>query len=206
MMAVRLEDVRQRHPHDVSTDLPPWAVRQLVRAVKKYNRICQHGSQSRSNPGMIGAMEYIHAGKIGEVKVARGLCYKPRDTIGARGTFSLFPLGDHDTVVSSVPFLNTLSYGTAHAFTRAIRLKREQINMGTSSWSANLTEFGYFGSEDQAFADYFQKPLALGKKRFSLMQFSTSLNLKQIVKPHVVLVVMESWGQYGTSRTAPALC
>src|SRR5262250_2562820 len=27
--------------------------RQLVRAVKRYNRICQHGSQSRSNPGMI---------------------------------------------------------------------------------------------------------------------------------------------------------
>ena len=31
--------------------------RQLVRAVKKYNRICQHGSQSRSNPGMIEAIQ-----------------------------------------------------------------------------------------------------------------------------------------------------
>ncbi len=30
--------------------------RQLVRAVKKYNRICQHGSQSRSNPGMLEAI------------------------------------------------------------------------------------------------------------------------------------------------------
>ena len=31
--------------------------RQLVRAVKKYKRICQHGSQSRSNPGMLQAIE-----------------------------------------------------------------------------------------------------------------------------------------------------
>ena len=123
--------------------------------------------------------------------------------IGARGTFSLFPLGDHDTVVSSVPFLNILSYGTAHAFSRAIQLKREQIKMGTSSWSANLTEFGYSGSEDQAFADYFQKPLAIGKNRFSMMQFSTSLNLKHSVKPNVVLVVMESWGQYGLQFNKP---
>jgi len=29
--------------------------RQLVRAVKKYNRICQHGSQSRSKPGNDGS-------------------------------------------------------------------------------------------------------------------------------------------------------
>src|SRR6516162_7518767 len=34
----------------------PYEGRQLVRAVKKYNRICQHGSQSRSNPGMIEAI------------------------------------------------------------------------------------------------------------------------------------------------------
>ncbi len=117
--------------------------------------------------------------------------------VGARGTISLFPLGDHDTVVSSVPFLNTLSYGTAHAFTRAIRLKREQIKMGSSLWFANLKEFGYLGLEDQAFADYFEKPIDAAENRFSKMQFSTSLNLKHSVKPHVVLVVMESWGQYG---------
>src|SRR5256885_15784342 len=33
--------------------------RQLVRAVKKYNRICQHGSQSRSNPGMLEAIQQL---------------------------------------------------------------------------------------------------------------------------------------------------
>jgi predicted dehydrogenase len=56
--------------------------RQLVRAVKKYNRICQHGSQSRSNPGMIEAIHHLSDGTIGDVYLARALCYKWRGTIG----------------------------------------------------------------------------------------------------------------------------
>jgi predicted dehydrogenase len=56
--------------------------RQLVRAVKKYNRICQHGSQSRSNPGMIEAIGHVGDGTIGEVYLARALCYKWRGSIG----------------------------------------------------------------------------------------------------------------------------
>jgi len=56
--------------------------RQLVRAVKKYNRICQHGSQSRSNPGMIEAIHHLSDGTIGDVYVARALCYKWRPSIG----------------------------------------------------------------------------------------------------------------------------
>jgi predicted dehydrogenase len=60
----------------------PFEGRQLVRAVKKYNRICQHGSQSRSNPGMIEAIHGLHDGVIGDVYLARALCYKWRGTIG----------------------------------------------------------------------------------------------------------------------------
>ena len=56
--------------------------RQLVRAVHKYNRICQHGSQSRSNPGMIEAIHHVQDGTIGDCYMARALCYKWRDTIG----------------------------------------------------------------------------------------------------------------------------
>ena len=56
--------------------------RQLVRAVKKYNRICQHGSQSRSNPGMIEAIQRLRDGTIGDVYMARALCYKWRPSIG----------------------------------------------------------------------------------------------------------------------------
>jgi len=56
--------------------------RQLVRAVKKYNRICQHGSQSRSNPGMLEAIQQLRDGTIGDVYMARALCYKWRPSIG----------------------------------------------------------------------------------------------------------------------------
>ena len=56
--------------------------RQLVRAVKKYNRICQHGSQSRSNPGMLEAIKHVKDGTIGDVYLARALCYKWRQAIG----------------------------------------------------------------------------------------------------------------------------
>src|SRR5580704_10441527 len=56
--------------------------RQLVRAVKKYNRICQHGSQSRSNPGMIEAIHHLSDGTVGDVYMARALCYKWRPSIG----------------------------------------------------------------------------------------------------------------------------
>jgi predicted dehydrogenase len=56
--------------------------RLMVEAARKYNRICQVGTQSRSNPGMREAIQYIHDGKIGEVKVAYGTCYKPRKSIG----------------------------------------------------------------------------------------------------------------------------
>jgi predicted dehydrogenase len=56
--------------------------RQLVRAVKKYNRICQHGSQSRSNPGMIEAIKRVNDGTIGDTYLARALCYKWRPSIG----------------------------------------------------------------------------------------------------------------------------
>jgi predicted dehydrogenase len=56
--------------------------RQLVRAVKKHNRICQHGSQSRSSPGMLEAIRHLSDGAIGDVYMARAICYKWRPSIG----------------------------------------------------------------------------------------------------------------------------
>src|SRR5439155_17413270 len=49
---------------------------------RKLGRICQTGTQCRSSDGVIKAIEYIRSGKLGEVKLARGLCYKPRGSIG----------------------------------------------------------------------------------------------------------------------------
>jgi hypothetical protein len=47
-----------------------------VEAAKKYNRIVQHGTQSRSNGEMAPIVEVIKSGKLGKLLVSRGLCYK----------------------------------------------------------------------------------------------------------------------------------
>ncbi len=54
----------------------------MLKAARKYDRLCQVGTQSRSNPGMRAAIEFIHAGKIGPVTLAYGTCYKSRKSIG----------------------------------------------------------------------------------------------------------------------------
>ncbi|PYY06683.1 MAG: gfo/Idh/MocA family oxidoreductase [Acidobacteria bacterium] len=71
-----------------------WEGRQLVEAVRKYNRICQHGSQARSNPGMIEAIRHVRGGLIGDVYLARALCYKWRASIG-HATPEPVPAGVH---------------------------------------------------------------------------------------------------------------
>ena len=45
MMAVRLEDLRQRHPNDPVADLPPWAVRSLIRAHPTVRLIITHADR-----------------------------------------------------------------------------------------------------------------------------------------------------------------
>ena len=54
----------------------------MVQAARKYDRVCQVGTQSRSNAGLRDAVAYIHAGNIGKVSLAYGNCYKPRKSIG----------------------------------------------------------------------------------------------------------------------------
>jgi predicted dehydrogenase len=63
--------------------------RRVVEAARKYNKICQTGTQCRSNKGMRDAMQFVHDGKIGNVAVARGLCYKRRKTIGPLGNYPI---------------------------------------------------------------------------------------------------------------------
>ena len=59
-----------------------WEGRRIVEASRHYNKICQTGTQVRSQPGIREAIEYLRAGKLGKLSVARGLCYKSRPSIG----------------------------------------------------------------------------------------------------------------------------
>ncbi len=58
--------------------------RKMVEAARKYNRIVQTGTQCRSHKGIQDAIDFIRAGKIGQVYMAKGLCYKPRGSIGIK--------------------------------------------------------------------------------------------------------------------------
>jgi predicted dehydrogenase len=71
-----------------------WEGRQLVRAVNKYKVICEHGSQCRSSAAIWEAMDQMRSGLLGDVYMARGLCYKWRDTIGHAGPEPI-PAGVH---------------------------------------------------------------------------------------------------------------
>ena len=62
--------------------------RRMVEAARRYQRICQSGLQARSNPGMVSAIQYVQSGKIGAVRIARGLCYKRRAPVGFVGPSS----------------------------------------------------------------------------------------------------------------------
>jgi predicted dehydrogenase len=67
--------------------------RMVLELARKHGRIVQTGSQSRSNPGMRQFIDYVRSGKLGKVSVARGLCYKRRESINKVGTPGKPPAG-----------------------------------------------------------------------------------------------------------------
>ncbi len=56
--------------------------RQLVRAAQKYNRVVQHGTNSRSGGAIMDGVKKMRDGLIGDLYLSRGLCYKWRKSIG----------------------------------------------------------------------------------------------------------------------------
>ncbi len=59
-----------------------FEVKQIVAAARKYNRMVQQGSQSRSSAALRDGVQKLREGQIGDIYLSRGLCYKWRDTIG----------------------------------------------------------------------------------------------------------------------------
>jgi predicted dehydrogenase len=59
-----------------------WEGRKAVEAARKYNRIVQTGTQSRSSQAIKEAAAWVREGNLGKILVSRGLCYKPRQSIG----------------------------------------------------------------------------------------------------------------------------
>ncbi len=55
-----------------------------VDAARKYGRVVQHGTQSRSDQKWADLAEIVKQGKYGKLLVSRALCYKPRGSIGVK--------------------------------------------------------------------------------------------------------------------------
>ncbi len=64
-----------------------WEGRQTVAAARKYNKICQIGTQQRSDPMQAEIKKFLHEEKaLGEIKAARVNRYGIRPSIGKRDT------------------------------------------------------------------------------------------------------------------------
>lgn len=59
-----------------------WEGGKAVEAARQYGKIVQAGTQSRSSHAIREAVEWVSDGNLGKVLIARGLCYKPRHSIG----------------------------------------------------------------------------------------------------------------------------
>jgi len=77
--------------------------RRLVEIARENNRVVQHGTQIRSSEGIREAVQKLNEGVIGEVYMARGLCYRWRPTIGTTPVTDV-PAGVHyDTWLGPAP-------------------------------------------------------------------------------------------------------
>ena len=70
--------------------------RRMVDAAKKLGRICQGGTQNRSRGQLAAAVQYMHEGKLGEVKLAKSIIYGGRGSIGGPAECAMPPRCDYD--------------------------------------------------------------------------------------------------------------
>src|SRR5579871_5884417 len=86
-----------------------FEAKQIVAAAQKYNRLVQHGTNSRSGVAVRDAMKKMQDGLIGDIYMARGLCFKWRDTIGTAPEAPVPPGVHYDLWLGPAP---------EHAFTK----------------------------------------------------------------------------------------
>jgi predicted dehydrogenase len=76
----------------------------MIEAARKYKRMVQVGSQSRSIPHKMKAMQLLREGVIGEVHSSKGLCFKRRKSIGHMADLTTPPPGiDWDKFLGPAP-------------------------------------------------------------------------------------------------------
>jgi len=81
----------------------PYEGQKMIDAARKYSRMVQIGSQSRSMTHKIKAMQLLHDGVIGQVYLAKGLCFKWRPSIGHKPDEPTPPGLDWDKFLGPAP-------------------------------------------------------------------------------------------------------
>jgi predicted dehydrogenase len=77
--------------------------RRIVQAARKLGRICQGGTQYRSSGSWIEAIEYLRAGKLGDVKLAKSIVYGRRGSIGKPGKYEVPASVDYNLFAGPAP-------------------------------------------------------------------------------------------------------
>jgi predicted dehydrogenase len=86
----------------VSYDI--WEGEQMIEAAKRYGKMVQVGTQSRSSQGIAEAVDWVGRGHLGKILVARGICYKRRASIGKTEGPQLIPASvDYDLWCGPAP-------------------------------------------------------------------------------------------------------
>ncbi|MCI0745674.1 MAG: Gfo/Idh/MocA family oxidoreductase [Verrucomicrobia subdivision 3 bacterium] len=81
-----------------------WEGRKIVEAARKYKKIVQTGTQSRTSLGIAECFAWLKEGNLGKMTLARGLCYKPRPSIGkVEGPQPVPPGVDYDLWCGPAP-------------------------------------------------------------------------------------------------------
>jgi predicted dehydrogenase len=77
--------------------------RRIVQVARHLGRICQGGTQNRSNGALAEAIQYIHDRKLGEVKLARSIVYGRRGSIGGPGQYEIPASVDYNLFAGPAP-------------------------------------------------------------------------------------------------------
>ena len=80
-----------------------FEAKQIVAAARKYNRMVQQGSQSRSSVALQDGVQKMRDGLLGDLYLSRGLCYKWRDTIGRKPVSDAPSYVDYDLWTGPAP-------------------------------------------------------------------------------------------------------
>ncbi|MHC4574552.1 MAG: Gfo/Idh/MocA family oxidoreductase [Planctomycetota bacterium] len=77
--------------------------RYLVNLARKYNRIVQHGTQSRSSEGVREGIEYVQSGKLGKCRLAKAINCQRRGKIGHKEDEPIPPHVHYDLWLGPAP-------------------------------------------------------------------------------------------------------